>query len=184
MRLLTDEEKAEADEVGRIRHERSWTKRRKDTVSPKPKAVDLAKHRVGTLGECAYGIYGLSGPWAKDIDTFHAKPDFQPDIEVRLGAQGYPNMWFREGDYKIKHRRFVAGVQHSDGHIRWHGWAYGHEIIDYPKSQIGNGPWNVLVHVEDLHRMPFHEPQPVGSIKPPELPVEEDYPRSAWDIDY
>ena len=159
--LLSAEEMDEARRVGMARHASAWARRRKDTVNPKTKEQDLIKHQNGAMGECAFGKFGLKGPWTKDVDVFHGKPDFPPDIEVRLAVQGYPNLWFREGDLKIQDRRFVAEVLHPDGYIRIHAWAYGYEMVDYPKSKIGQGPPNRLVHIYDMHRFPFHKPKPV-----------------------
>ena len=157
-RPFTDEEKDLAKRIGTAMHLDAINN--KDSVYEKSEEENLEKHIIGATGELAWSI-ATGMHWPMRIGSYKKYPDFDPDIEIRLGNQGYPNMVIRPREMElIPQRRFVAGVHHPDDIIAFHGWAYGYEFRDYPLTDIGNKKKPAhFIHISDLHRFPFHEPQ-------------------------
>lgn len=158
--FLTDEDIAECDDLAYDQREEAREKRLPDSVLKKPEHRALWAHVVGMRGEKAWARANHI-KWPKRIGSYKELPDFDPDIEIRTGGQGYPNMVIRDKEMReIPDRRFVACVLHPDGYYRFHGWCYAYEFKRYPKSDIGGkGVPNRFIHVDDLHRLPFHKPK-------------------------
>lgn len=157
-RQLTQAEEDEADVVGT----QMWRNaiHAKDSVQPKPEDERLKAHIIGARGEMSWGI-GTGTVWMKRVDAYKDEPDFDPDIEVRVGGQGYPNMVMRSKEIEapgVIDRRFVGGVLYPNRTYNFHAWARPREFLAYPKSDPGGkGSPERFLHFDDMHRFPFHD---------------------------
>ena len=171
VRPFTIEERARILSHAKARHEDGFAVGRKDTRSQKTKERAMQADLTGAAGDLAYAIWrGVE--WVPKLRTFKGgEPDFPPDIEVKTSSHRTLNLY--DDDFAKNPDRPHYGVwqdRSTQPHTYWVlGWARPSEHAEQKRDWYGRVK-GVRLEPEELH-------------PPEELPVELDYPRSAWDTE-
>ena len=125
-----------ATATGQVRHSEALKSGRKDSHGFTVKQDPLNVHIDGVCGE--FSVCRWKGiPYVPTFNTYHKKPDIEPDIEVRTRSADWHDLYVRDDDNLNYRFVLVTGERPPQFIIR--GWCWGHEAKERGVWKDPNG---------------------------------------------